>query len=317
MASLKRVADQILLDCLRIRNKEHILIIVDKNHLNIGNFLLKEATKYTEYVSEMIIPIGKEHGQEPFLNTEKAMLESDVIIIATTKSLSHTDARRKASKKGARIITMPSITEEMMRRCIVVDYKKMEKLGSKISLILDKGTRVEVTTKLGTDIIMDIKERISVYSFGRNYMKGDFSNLPSGEVYIAPVEESVNGIFVVDASIGSIVKKPIKITVRNGYAIKFEGGKQAEELHKRLKKLKSKAAFHIGELGIGTNDKAKICGNTLEDEKVLGTAHIALGDNTSFPGGIMSAPCHIDGVFTKPTIKVDGKEIMKNGKFLI
>ncbi|MCH6574776.1 MAG: PAS domain-containing protein, partial [Bacteroidetes bacterium] len=65
-----------------------------------------------------------------------------------------------------------------------------------------------------------------------------------------------------------------------------------------------------------TNDKAIISGNILEDEKVLGTCHIALGNNTGF-GGKINIPLHLDGIIKNPTISVDNKKIMESGKLLI
>ena len=71
----------------------------------------------------------------------------------------------------------------------------------------------------------------------------------------------------------------------------------------------------VAELGIGTNEKALLCGNTLEDEKVYGTVHIAFGTNTSF-GGLNKADCHLDGIILKPTLYLDDKLIIKEGVFV-
>ncbi|MCK4520976.1 MAG: aminopeptidase, partial [Nanoarchaeota archaeon] len=92
--------------------------------------------------------------------------------------------------------------------------------------------------------------------------------------------------------------------------------KEALKLKNILRKVKDKNAYSVAELGIGTNNKAKITGNILEDEKAMGTAHIALGNNKSYEGKI-DVPIHVDGVFFKPTIIVDDKKIMENGKLLI
>ena len=146
--------------------------------------------------------------------------------------------------------------------------------------------------------------------------KGSFHNLPSGESCLAPVEGTANGTFIVDASFLEKVDKPIKLTVKEGYVVDIRGGKTAAKLKKLLKSIGDKNAYNIAELGIGTNDKAKITGEILEDEKVLGTAHIALGNNISY-GGKINVPIHLDGVFFKPTIFVDDKKIMENGKLLI
>ena len=74
-----------------------------------------------------------------------------------------------------------------------------------------------------------------------------------------------------------------------------------------------KDARNIAEFGIGTNDSAKLSGVLLEDEKVMGTIHIALGNNVSM-GGSVNVPIHLDGVVKKPTVWMDGKLLMKDGK---
>ncbi|MFZ8830027.1 MAG: aminopeptidase, partial [Candidatus Aenigmatarchaeota archaeon] len=87
-----------------------------------------------------------------------------------------------------------------------------------------------------------------------------------------------------------------------------------EKLEKIFRELGEKAR-QIAEFGIGTNPKAKIIGNILEDEKVFGTCHFALGNNVNF-GGNNDVSFHLDGIIEKPTIIVDGKEIMRNGVLL-
>ena len=111
------------------------------------------------------------------------------------------------------------------------------------------------------------------------------------------------------------LKSPIKISVKNGYAYEIMGKSDAKKLLRAIKPL-GKSAFNIAEFGIGTNPKAKITGNILEDEKVIGTCHVALGNSTGL-GGKIYAKCHLDGIMTKPTIYFDKKCIMHNGKFLI
>ena len=110
------------------------------------------------------------------------------------------------------------------------------------------------------------------------------------------------------------LKSLLKVYVNEGYAEKIEG-KNAENLEKVLGSV-GKEARNIAEFGIGTNEKAIITGNILEDEKVKGTCHIALGNNIGF-GGKVNAPLHLDGIIKKPTIFIDNRKIMDNGKMLI
>lgn len=177
---------------------------------------------------------------------------------------------------------------------------------------------VKVSTRIGTDIRMKLMKKTVMRDQGLYHKKGDWGNLPAGEVCLCPVEGSTNGKFVVDASMAGIglLKNPIKITVKDGYAMSIEGGGKAEELKGLLENLNDKRVYNIAELGIGTNPKAIVSGFIIEDEKAIGTAHIALGNNVSY-GGSVAAPCHLDGVFRNPTIMADDKYIMKDGKFVV
>ena len=307
----------VLKKCLGIKENEKVLIITDSKLLSIARFFYQQAKKITTNVKLIKIPIPKVHGTEPSSKIAKEMLKYDVELLITTKSLSHTKAKKKASNKGARIATMPSVTKDMIKRAINIDYDKLKKTNKKFADIIDKGKKVRIKTKLGTDISFSIKGR---KAYGRDSgvydKKGNFGNLPEGEVFIAPIEITTNGTFIADASFAGIgkLKNPLKIFVKEGYAIGFKGEK-AKKLESLLDSV-GKEARNIAEFGIGTNEKARITGNILEDEKVIGTCHIALGNNAGF-GGKVNVQLHLDGIIKNPTIWVDNKKIMSNGNFLI
>ena len=103
--------------------------------------------------------------------------------------------------------------------------------------------------------------------------------------------------------------------VKEGYAVDINGGVAAKRFFEIVDGAGRKAR-NIAEFGIGSNDKAIITGNLLEDEKVMGTCHIALGDNTGF-GGKVEVALHMDGLIKKPSVFVDGKKIMEKGEFII
>lgn len=316
MNSLQKAALRILKKCMGLGKRDSCLIIFDENKKSIADALFKAASGISK-AKLLQIPIGKQHGEEPPLHAAKEMLKHSVIMLATTKSLSHTKSRRDATKKGARIASMPGINEDMFLRAASVDYSKVSERSKKLISFLKNKKIVKIKTKSGTNIALNIKNRqLHGDAAGLYIKKGTWGNIPEGEVSLSPNEGSANGIFIVDASILGKVDKPVRITVKNGFAAKIEGGKTALKLKKELEKIKNKNAYNIAELGIGMNDKAKIIGNVLEDEKVLGTAHIALGNNASY-GGKVNVPLHLDGIFKKPTISVDGKIMMKNGKLLI
>ncbi len=305
-------------DCMGAKKGETILVITDENKREIGISLHENAKKlgYESLLVEM--KAGEINGEEPPKIIAQLMQKFDIVFCPTSKSLTHTNARINASKKGVRIATLPGITVDSMVRGLSADYNKVAALSIKISKLLTKAKTVHVTAPNGTDIKIDVLGREAIASKGLLHKKGDGGNLPTGEAFIAPMEGKTNGVFVVDGSmagIGITDKQPIKIEVKNGLATKISGGAKARKLVKMLEPFGDKGR-NIAELGIGTNDKAKLSGLLLEDEKVMGTIHIALGNNKSM-GGKVNVPIHLDGVVKKPTVKFDNKLIMKYGKLLV
>jgi leucyl aminopeptidase (aminopeptidase T) len=143
---------------------------------------------------------------------------------------------------------------------------------------------------------------------------GAFGNLPAGEVAVAPVEDTAEGVLVIDGSLAllGVVKEPITLAFHKGTVTEITGGKEALELKKYLKNLDDPNAYRLAELGIGINEKARIIGNLLEDEKALRTAHCAIGSNSTVGGKIISKT-HIDGIILDPTLEVNGKTILSKG----
>ncbi len=304
-------------DCMGAKPKEKILIITDENKREIGLSLYKNAIDmgYESFLLEM--KSLKYNGEEPPKFVAEAMKMADVILCPTTKSLTHTNARRNASALGKRIATFPGINKDTMIRGLNADYNKISKLTIKLAKLMDKTKTIRVTSSKGTDITMSLEGRKALASKGLFHKKGESGNLPTGEAFAAPVEGKTEGIFVADGSFAVIgmLKTPIKIKVEKGFATEISGGKEAKQLVKMISKF-GKKGRNIAEIGIGTNDAVKLSGLLLEDEKVLGTVHIALGNNKSM-GGKVNVPIHVDGVIKKPTVYFDGKIIMKDGKLLI
>ncbi len=316
---MKKIVDTVYSNLLRIKKNESVLIICDKKTKKIAEVFFEHGYEYGDHTLCFEIKEGKRHGEEPPKEIAELFLQYDILLLITTKSLSHCDATKKALSKGARAVTMPTITSDILKRCVDIDYKALEVLHKKLERYMKKAKIVRVTTKKGTDISFKIYNN-KIISETSLHKKGDFHNIPMGEVFVSPKEGTAEGTYVIDGShsgVGKVsITKPIKITVKKGYAVKIEGDAKAKKLDKMLKAVRKKGAYNIAELGIGTNPKAKIIGNPLEDEKVMGTCHIALGKNSAF-GGKINVPIHLDGIMRKPTIYFDKKIIMKDGKFLI
>ncbi len=305
-------------ECMAVKKNERILVITDEQKREIGYSLYSNAVRLGYKALFVETKSGKINGEEPTAEISHLMQEFDVVFIPTAKSLTHTDARRNASKKGVRVATFPGITREVMIRGLNADYKKISRLSIKLKKILEKGKEVRVTAPAGTDISFRIEGREAFASKGLFHKKGESGNLPTGETFLAPLEGTSNGVFVVDGSmagLGLVKGSKIRISVKNGFAAEITGGPMAKRLVKMLDSV-GKNARNIAEFGIGTNDSVKLSGILLEDEKVMGTVHIALGNNVSM-GGKINVPIHLDGVIKEPTVFLDGKVIMKNGKLLV
>ncbi|MEW6060842.1 MAG: aminopeptidase [Bacteroidota bacterium] len=304
-------------DCMGTKQHERILVVTDEPLRTLGYALWKAAKDFDNEVLLAEILPRKSNGEEPPGEVAELMKKFDVVFCPTSTSLTHTDARRTASALGVRIATLPGVTEEIMVRCMNADYHAIAQRTYKLCDMLEKTSVIRVTSPAGTDITIPIKGRTAHASSGLFHEKGQSGNLPTGEAYLAPLEHQSNGIVVVDGSMAGvgIVQTPIRIVVKDGYAMEISGGKEAETL-KKLLEPHGKDAYNVAEFGIGTNDKATITGKIIEDEKVMGTIHIAFGDNKSM-GGSVRVASHLDGLVKMPTVWFDEKQIMKDGQFTI
>jgi leucyl aminopeptidase (aminopeptidase T) len=306
-------------DCLKVQKNEKVLVVTDSELREIGEALLEAAKSLGAEAMLMEMLPRTRNGEEPPDAVTAAMMQSDVVVAPTSMSLTHTAARRKACSEGARVATMPGILRETMIRCLNADYYSIAERTKKLTAMLTAAKAARVTTASGTDIILPLEGIDAIASTGLIHERGSFGNLPSGEAYMMPAEGGSGGLFIVDGSMAGIGdlagKAPISIRVEKGFATEITGGAEADLLREKLGAVGRKA-FNVAELGVGTNDAARITGSILEDEKVMGTIHIALGNNMSM-GGTIDVPIHLDGIIKNPSLELDGTKIMEKGKLLL
>lgn len=298
---------------LGVKKHESVLVVTDLANLAVGKEVEKALRELSNEVIFTVMKPRSRHGEEPPRAVAEAMRVSDVVVMPTTMSLTHTDARKKACENGARVASMPGITMEMLKRGgLHADYKEMKRLTEKLADIGSRAETIRITSPLGCDFTASLRGRKMLADTGFIREKGSFGNLPAGEAFIAPLEGASKGRLVFDGSFSSlgVLEEPLELIVENGRVVKCT----SRALDKSIKKYKN--ADNIAEIGLGTNSSAKLIGNVLEDEKVYGTCHIAIGDNHTF-GGKTRAEIHLDGIIKNPRVFLDGKEIMREGKFLI
>jgi leucyl aminopeptidase (aminopeptidase T) len=253
-------------------------------------------------------------GQEPPVSIAEAMKEADVVFSPVSYSITHTHAVKNAAACGTRIIVMTDFNEDLMiGGGIEANFDELKPICKKVANALAGGKKLRLTTPGGTDLRMDIGRRgNALYCVVE---PGEFSTVPTVEANASPFEGTANGKIVVDASIPylgiGLLREPIQVEVQNGFITKIEGGPQADVLIKDLESQKDQNVYNIAEIGLGLNPKCRMIGIMLEDEGVMGTAHIGIGTSLTLGGNIKTS-CHYDLIMWKAKVEVDGNVIIED-----
>jgi leucyl aminopeptidase (aminopeptidase T) len=315
---LEKAALVTLVDCLGLKRGEKAVVVTDPLTYDVARALFNAAVETGAGPLLGLMPTRKVSGEEPPAAVAALMKSCDVLVLATKYSLSHTNARRAATKGGVRAASMPGITAEIMARTMTADYHEIAARTEELNKLLENVEKLYVKTARGTDITLNVEGKEFKGDTGILTEPGSFGNLPAGESCAGLVLEGTNGTAVFDGSFADIgvLRNPIKVYFEAGFAKKITGGAEAARLESILDDV-GPAARQIAEIGIGTNDKAEVNGVVLEDEKVMGTIHLALGNDLGF-GGSNDVPIHVDGVILEPTVKTDtGVTVLENGELVI
>jgi len=315
MSDIKTLICRILKECVHLKRKESIYILADNSHLLLALAFYEIAVKLNAKATLNILPDISQKEVSPLVSLYPIIKLNDILLLLTENSQSHVPTRRKLSKIGLRIASMPGVNEDCLMRSMIGSAKEMIKLSEKLADILTIACNCRLTTPAGTDLRFSLKNRQGYSDTGQLNNPGDFTNLPAGEASTAPASTSTNGRLVIDGSFPTmgILKNPVEISIKDGRAVRITGGDEAVVIRKMLGSY-GKDARVIAEIGIGTNPRAKFTGLTIEDEKVFGTMHVAFGNNLSF-GGNNAVGCHYDAVIPSPTLVLDGKTVLKHGIF--
>ena len=319
-ALMMQGAKTIMDNCVSLKAGEVVLIVTDMMQENIAKVLAAAATERGAEVIVSVMKPRKKAGEEPPKLIAESMKHADVVLIPVSYSVTHTYAVKEAAQNGARILVLTDFTEEMLiRGGIEADFKAIKPVCKAIADAFAQGSKVHLTSPGGTDLWLDITGRRgnALYCVVE---PGEFSTIPTVEANASPVEGSAHGRIVADASIPylgiGVLNEPVVVEVENGFITSISGGKQAEVLKKDLESHNDRNCFNIAELGLGLNPKCRLCGIMLEDEGVIGTAHIGIGTSITL-GGTVKAPTHYDLLMWNPRIEVDGKVIFEGTEVLI
>jgi leucyl aminopeptidase (aminopeptidase T) len=316
MSDLERAVSAVVGDCLGVREGEEVLVVCNPTTIGLGTRLRGEAGRLGAEAVLALITERRSHASEPPASIAAAMAAADVVLAPTVQSLSHTAARRAATAAGARIATLPGVTEEMLARVMSADMEGLRRRGAAVAERLTGGAEARITSAAGSDLRLGLAGREAIADAGDLTAPGAFGNLPCGEGFIAPLEGSGEGTLIVDGTIATLgaPDEPVQLTVEAGHLVAAEGAIGERLLE--LLRAGGEGGTNVAELGIGTNEKAIVSGEVLEDEKVLGTCHVAFGASAAI-GGTVQVPIHLDCVVMKPDVTVDGEPLVRAGELVL
>jgi leucyl aminopeptidase (aminopeptidase T) len=305
----------------RVAPDEQVVVVTDPSMERYANLVVEAARELGGQVTKCVMPRRNQDGQEPPEPVAAAMREAQVILSPVAISITHTRAMRAALDAGARAVLMTAYTDDILTSdaLLETDFDAQAAVCRRIGDAFTNGSRVRLTSPRGTELTFSIEGRTA------NVLTnvpdpGELAPVPDIEVNVVPLEGTAQGRLVMDASVPyldiGILDEPIFCDVRDGFITHMKGGPQAELLLEHLEAFADRNCFNVAELGVGLNPNARLTGEMLEDEGVLGTIHIGIGTSHTL-GGDVVAPTHYDLLMWQPTIEVDGQVIQRDKEVLV
>lgn len=313
MPTLGPAVDTVVRRCLAVQPGEEVLVITDAGKRSLGEALRDAAAAAGGDAVLAVMDERATDGTEPPATLAAALAACDVFICPTSRSLSHTTARKRASEAGARGATMPGVTEDMLARVMAVDFETMAARSRAVAAAISKASSARITCPRGTDLTLDLSGREGIADDGDLTARGAFGNLPCGEGFVSPIGGEGTAVVQSLAPLG-LSDEPATLTLSGGRLTGAEGGLGPEYLARLT--AHGEKGVNLAELGVGTNDRAILTGNVLEDEKILGTVHIAFGASAGI-GGTISVPIHLDSVIVDASLEVGGVAVLDAGRFVL
>lgn len=281
--------------------------------------------EFANKVSFKVYPATGQSGKEPPRRTADAMKKHDVVLAITSFSLSHTNGREEATDSGCRLASMPGFTAEMLEPDgpMAADYRSIAEREDRLVDFLGEREEIRILDGFGGEFELSTRGRRWRLDTGLYTEEGKWGNLPAGEVYIAPLEGTAHGSFTVQEGWHPHLEEDMTLRFEDGVADDIAGGGEVgDDLREKLGLDREEvdeghlARRNVAELGIGANPNARRPDNVLEAEKILGTVHVAIGNNVHF-GGMVEADLHQDFVLPRPSVYADDDTLMDDGDLVV
>ena len=322
-------AKELALECYRICVKNGAFPSIDVSLPGAGYIYYKYATDaqlkrfpkvawYEVQNTDCVLYIGAEY------NT-KELTSIDPKKISLRRKITHKIQEWRVNKTRWCIFEYPTNAlaqdaemsleefEDFDYGACIVDWKEESKKQDKLKAVVDKGSKVRIIGK-NTDLTFSIKGRQGIKCDGKR-------NMPDGEVFCAPVDDSAEGYIEYSFPViyGGKEVSGVRLKFHKGKVVEAHADKNEDYLIKMIDT--DKGSRYLGEFGIGVNyNIKKFIKQILFDEKIGGTIHLALGSAYKEGGGKNVSAIHWDMIKDLRDggeLYIDGKLIQKNGKFLI
>lgn len=298
--------------CLAVRAAESVLIVSDPASAQLGEALLDAARAAGGDAVLAILPPEPKRGTEPPPPLAAALAAADVFVAPCLPSLSHTSARKRATEAGARGATMPGVTADLLARLMSADFDALSARSHAVAALLRDADEARLTCARGSDMRFDLRGRPAIADDGDLTAPAAFGNLPCGEGFVSPA--GGEGTLAVSSLPDGLADEPVLLTVLDGRLDAASGDRGAAFLAHL--DAYGPDGRNLAELGVGTNDRATLTGNTLEDEKILGTAHVAFGASAGI-GGTVAVAVHEDVVVLDPSLRIGATQVLDAGRWLL
>lgn len=296
-----------------LRPGEKVLVVTDEATRALGAAFFEAAAGLGADPVLLVISPRTADGEEPPEPVGTAMEASDLVLLVTGHSLTHTHARRAANRAGARLISIPGATEDMLQEGgLAADWTQIHEVVRRVGRRLRGAEEIRLTSASGADIRFTVAGREWILEdTGLCSRKGAFTTLPAGELFVAPVEGSAEGRLVADIYLEEPLLEPATVTLKQGHAVRILGAAKAVHAMNRG----GRDGRALGRFGFGLNPRARVTGPHLEAEKALGSAHLGFGDNLVI-GGKIHCGVRVECIISEVGIEVDGAAVIEKGQLV-
>ncbi len=326
MGTLEDGARNAVVTCMGVKPGERVVLVTDRVVPDVGDAIEAAARRVTGSVERLVL---EEFGPRPLTDLPRALAaaaeRADVSFWAAASVKGELPVRMAYRKhlKNARHGHMPGITRRLMETGMAADYDAVADLTLRLHKRVAGVRKAVVKSRYGTDFeALFHPDWKWLPDTGKFHHRGDWGNLPAGEVYTAPVW--LHGTLVTHLLGDYFSEKfgkldtPLAFEVRDSrVALDSIRGGSPEVVDEFKRYLTSDPlGVRAGEFAMGTNVAlTDVVGNLLQDEKIPGV-HVAFGhpyaDETGAP---WTARTHVDVVMLETDVWLDGVQVMSAGAY--